>query len=631
MSAAAPALPLREIPPGPPIGMEEFLRLFPWSEAQRAGGEPLEWLWHYDYQAPLERVWPFIVDTSRLNRAMGFPEMEFEEREGLLFGAGQYWGNRLEWQEWPWDWAFGRYFVCIREYSKGFARWLRGIGLIQPLEGGSFRLYTYFGWIATDEVWHKFLADAFPQMERIYHKALVRIERHLNDPNDPPYRTAPPQLAEEPLQRIRAVEERLMKLGISADLAIRLTDLVRKADDLDIYRIRVLPLARHWNVNERALLVAALYATREGLLTLSWDVLCPHCRGVRVEARRLGDIPARSRCEVCEIEFATDAENAVEITFHVHPSVRPVPKLFFCSAEPAFRAHIRLQQKLEPGAAATVRPVLAPGRYRLRLQGQKSYSHLAVEADRPGRAVEWPSNNAPGELRTGPELELRLSNPDKAAHVFILEQTAWAEDALAPARVFNLQDFHDLFAEEYLALDTALDIGEAVIMFVDVVGSTALFRDRGDAKAFVIMQNLFTHVHETARANDGTVIKTIGDAVMLSFNTPLDALKAAVALQNPRRVDPIAGIRVPLRISINTGPCIAVNFNRGIDYFGRTVIAASRLQRQAGDGQVVFTRALLERPNVVFWLSQQGLSPEMIDVTLPELGGTIGAARVRVS
>ena len=99
------------------------------------------------------------------------------------------------------------------------------------------------------------------------------------------------------------------------------------------------PRARRvWNLPEHDLLRVALHATRAGLLTLSWDTVCPHCRGVRDENPSLAQLAAHSRCDACQVEFATDTPESVEVTFRVHSSVRDVPDQVYCSAEPLRRS-----------------------------------------------------------------------------------------------------------------------------------------------------------------------------------------------------------------------------------------------------------------------------------------------------
>src|ERR1019366_10794197 len=121
--------------------------------------------------------------------------------------------------------------------------------------------------------------------------------------------------------------------GIQPALADQMIRFVETAPDDSIYRIRVKFLAREWNVREKELLLAFLTATRRGLFNLTWDVICPHCRGVREEVQSLGKIPKRGNCEVCSINFDVTSMNSLEVTFHVHPSIRKVEKVVFCAAE----------------------------------------------------------------------------------------------------------------------------------------------------------------------------------------------------------------------------------------------------------------------------------------------------------
>ena len=68
------------------------------------------------------------------------------------------------------------------------------------------------------------------------------------------------------------------------------------------------------------------------------------CRGVRVEYTSLKNVKAEGYCEACSIEFGAEKDNALEITFHIDKKIREVPKVFYCSAEPSTKKHIKFQQ-----------------------------------------------------------------------------------------------------------------------------------------------------------------------------------------------------------------------------------------------------------------------------------------------
>ena len=73
-------------------------------------------------------------------------------------------------------------------------------------------------------------------------------------------------------------------------------------------------------------------------------------------------------------------------------------------------------------------------------------------------------------------------------------------------------------------------------------------------------------------AEEGAVVKAMGDAIMAVFVRPVDAVRAMLAAQRS-----VAGRPLALKVGIHYGPCIAVNQNGVLDYFGSTVNLAARL------------------------------------------------------
>jgi class 3 adenylate cyclase len=316
---------------------------------------------------------------------------------------------------------------------------------------------------------------------------------------------------------------------------------------------------------------------------------------------------------VCEIDFGTDKLNAVEITFHVHPSVRPVPQRFFCSAEIVTKAHVEVQQRLVPGGKVALPSQLAPGRYRMRLHGSKAYRFLEVhggraagqaeEGELPARSFSWRASEAgDGTTRAQPLLE--LVNDTGEPQIFMVERVDWSEVALRPSQIFTLQEFRDLFSEEYLSSDVQLAVGEQTLLFTDIVGSTRFYARCGDPDAFMAVKKHFEVIFGIIGKHRGAVVKTIGDAAMGAFERPLDALRAARAIHAyfvpEQRETPIR-----LRISLNAGPCIAVKLNSNIDYFGSTVNLAAKLQACAGPGDIAMSPTVVDAAGVLDYLREE--------------------------
>lgn len=610
------------------MNLSDLLRAFPWPAEYLAKGRPLDWVEHFHVRAARHDLWPVLMDTSRFNRFMGLPEMKYEEREGILYGSTRNAGIQMEWKEIPWSWTSESTMTNAREYSKGIGHFLRAVYVMEPSSQGT-DVTIYFGWIPRNFLMRILLLLARRSFWNDFKKAFQKIEAMMQEPRPGPLLGVRKQteIAESVRVRLEEVREKLKSKGIPAALFDRFIDHVLSGDDLDLYRIRALSLAALWGQDARQVMRLCLHAAREGILTISWDVICPHCRGVRQEISSLGDLPKQSSCDACEIEFENNTENSIEITFHVHPSIRQVPRVFFCSAEPARKTHIKLQQYLRPGESMPADLSLEEGRYRMRVKGMNSTGSLVVtqspsgaahSADQTG-ALQWASDAESLKLESASQVRLNLVNRASSARVFTLEKNDWDRESLKPAMIFNLQEFHDLFSAEYISLDLQLELGEQAILFTDMVGSTRFYASAGDSRAFALVKKHFEEVYQKVREGNGAVIKTIGDAVMAAFSDPLDAMKTAVVLQRTfhreREDTPIR-----LRVSVHAGPCIGVNLNSGIDYFGTTVNVAAKLQSLASAHEIVFSDRILKAPGVSTWLAANQLKSAEVRQSVDGVG-----------
>src|SRR5438105_2930112 len=101
------------------IDLDRFHKLYPWEDEQLALGEPLEWLWPFDLSVSAEQFWPYLIDTSRLNRLAGYEAGLYTERNGMLHGVSQAGQHTIEWDEPPWVWNYARSLANLRLYQDG--------------------------------------------------------------------------------------------------------------------------------------------------------------------------------------------------------------------------------------------------------------------------------------------------------------------------------------------------------------------------------------------------------------------------------------------------------------------------------------------------------------------------------
>jgi class 3 adenylate cyclase len=135
---------------------------------------------------------------------------------------------------------------------------------------------------------------------------------------------------------------------------------------------------------------------------------------------------------------------------------------------------------------------------------------------------------------------------------------------------------------------------EVVILFADVVGSTQLYDKFGDTKASETVAHCLEVMKDATHQYDGTVIKTIGDEVMSTFQSADDAMAAAAQMQARISVDPEDDedrIPVSIRIGCHFGPVV----QEQNDIFGAAVHTANRMTSQAKARQIVMSEATVEQ------------------------------------
>src|SRR5947208_7766537 len=262
--------------------------------------------------------------------------------------------------------------------------------------------------------------------------------------------------------------------------------------------------------------------------------------------------------------------------------------------------HVMAQQLLPDGQSRSVNVTLEPGRYRLRTVSLPGWQHLmAGETDEANNRLRaMPDGWSSAEIAITRDAELIFDNATDDEQLFILERTAWNDEAATAAEATALLVFRDLFATEALRPGEQISVGTLTVLFTDLKGSTRLYREIGDATAFGRVMNHFDVLKEVIADEDGALVKTIGDAVMAVFRQPAAALRAMLHAQQ-RLASPPNGMQpLTLKAGLHIGPCIAVTLNDRLDYFGSTVNLAARLEGQSTGNDVVISKAVYSDPEV---------------------------------
>ncbi|HYX29617.1 MAG TPA: adenylate/guanylate cyclase domain-containing protein, partial [Pyrinomonadaceae bacterium] len=559
--------------------------------------------WQFDLQSSPEQLWPFVADTNRFNRDTGVPSIEMDaDQQGLRNARRRLHlsvlGIPVEWEEQPFEWVRPHRFGVTRRYSKGPMTELRVRVELTPQSKTNAVSKESNGTKLVYEVWAQpkniigliaipiqigiISARNFARTIRAYDRLAKHGRSAANQSNHV-------QFAPGGRERLLTLSERLVSLGNDQELVALLVDHVENADDFAAARIRPYELARLWQKPRRDVLEVCLCATRAGILDLQWNLMCPLCRGGSA-MNSLSEVDPSVHCPGCNIDFNVNFEQSVEMTFRPNPSIRKVEADMFCIGGPQVMPHVVAQQLLPAGDKREVDVDLNAGRYRVRTMIIPGWQNLlAVDRDASMQTIRASAEGwANEELPLSQHAQLQFENATAEEQLFILERTAWTDDAATAAEVTALQMFRDLFATEALRPGEQISVGTLTVLFTDLKNSTRMYREIGDATAFGHVMNHFDVLKQVIAEHDGALVKTIGDAVMAVFRQSSSALKAMLEAQQ-RLADPSSRQPLSLKAGLHVGPCIAVTLNERLDYFGSTVNLAARLEGQSTGQDIVIS------------------------------------------
>jgi class 3 adenylate cyclase/DNA-binding CsgD family transcriptional regulator len=133
--------------------------------------------------------------------------------------------------------------------------------------------------------------------------------------------------------------------------------------------------------------------------------------------------------------------------------------------------------------------------------------------------------------------------------------------------------------------------GVVVLLFTDVVGSTELLGRLGDDRAEQVRRAHFALLREAVSTTRGHEVKTLGDGMMVAFDSPLEALRCAVAMQTAvaghNRGE---GTALDIRVGLHAGEPATEDG----DFHGTAVVVAKRLCDQAAGGQILSSQLVAD-------------------------------------
>ncbi|KIL51254.1 hypothetical protein KP77_07660 [Jeotgalibacillus alimentarius] len=558
------------------------------------------------YPVSRQKAWELLANTEHLNRVSGlfpvdFSDTAFDDKKIFRYANAKAMGLiPLKWREYPFEWVKEEVYAVERKYESGpIKRLLWEVAFkdsAELLDDGTFG--TEITGTAVFTPANLLGLAAIPSVGLSSIKEIMKyLDKYIEANVDSRYEKLPaassPKVEDK---RLKTLCEQISAIYQKTEHVERLREHLTTAGDDEVLHMKPYTLADQWGYPRKDILTLFLTAVKEGLLTQEWHLMCPNCRVSKTTASSMKEIKDQVHCDLCGIDYEVSFDRYIEMQFSVHPSIRKAMDETYCLTGPAKSPHVLAQLRIPAGQQAVLRYPPAAGKTRIRLlKHNASMDGSGVSENRTYRfdGETWSNKYATIDPSGG---ELTLMNDAEEEIIAVYETVDWNSESVTAAEITSLQLYRDLFSAEVLAPDQQIGIQSMTVLFSDLKASTALYETQGDAKAYFQVSEHFRYLKAHISEAGGTIVKTIGDAVMAVFFREEDALRAALNIQSGvEKFNEEQQIQLAVKLGLHTGPVIAVNANDLLDYFGRTVNIAARIQQQSTGDDVVITQQAFER------------------------------------
>lgn len=540
----------------------------------------------------LEKAWDYLSETNDLNHYIGLAPVEFKpftvdnnalvrQSKATTFGF-----IKTEWSENVFEWVRESFYTIERIYTVGPV--LRAIWTIAFEKSGENQTIIHLrGEFVVRNFFGKLVLHAiiFPQLRKTF--------EYLNEFQEETDKTF---ITTSKKKSIEVQEKRLDLLckRISErfpDLAMIkcLRQTILTGEDADVTSMKTYSWAEQNGFNRRKSVELFLLAANAGILNQEWSMMCPNCRVPKGRANTMKQLESTVHCDLCGVDFEVDFDRYIELRFSVHPSIRKTSKEIYCVNGPMDAPHVVSQYRVPPNTKRELEVPELEQQLRWRVLRNNSIVEMNANEQTKMSTLHFTEQTFSSKIIPFSKKVL-LHNDTNNEIVLVLEEVEWDRFALTAREATTFQLFRDLFASDVLSVDQQISVGQLTILFTDLKGSTKLYEAIGDGPAYSNVKKHFDFLMNHIQENEGAIVKTIGDSVMAVFTEESNAFNAALAIQNNiTLLNENLTQPVQVRIGFHTGSVIAVNANEILDYFGRTVNLAARIQQESIGNDIVLS------------------------------------------
>lgn len=464
--------------------------------------EVKQYQFEWELDATPQTLWPLVGDTDRVNRALGLPSPTFShvgKRESrTTIAEAKFNGMKVRWKEHPFQWIVNRELSVLREFEAGPFEWVTSTVELFPLAGNRTRLVHrfkvkprgFFGRLLTPFQFAFLtkgtLTKIYQQIEALAHSDAAPWK--CGCPFGNPVKLSATS-RKNLNQRIEAMKG---SIGNSALLS-RLSQLVAEVADPVAARLRPHELALQLQCESNELMDVCFQATKEGLFSLGWEIICPACRVASQRVGMVSEIESHANCEACDMRFEVDFANAVELVFKVHPEIRSLDEHIYCIGGPFHAPHVIAQNRLQPRQDVDICTQLLPGGYEIGCSQLDQRTAVEVRESALSQRAEVSFGiqqaDATPDMASGFVTIVASNQTDLELNVR-LENSRENSTAFTAAMASKHPVFQKLFPNQLLRPEQLVEVGCKYFLGVGLVNADQHFESAGDVKVHQWLTNL---------------------------------------------------------------------------------------------------------------------------------------------
>lgn len=574
-------------------------------------GYRLAYSWQFPAQSSAESLWPYLSNLNLFFKSIGLSSIkkttfsrstpkDFHQ----LMNAGLLSYN--VWEEQPYQWEYPFRYGTVRSYRIGLLENLKFTIDLTNYDDGTIIKVKLTGNARNTISKHLLAFYMTSILRRQLRKTIQYFDDSIQNEVEPYELSKTKSLPTGAKARIEKIKDELIKLTRRPRTIKKLLDFIQKAEDWELSRIHSYELAQTWGENKYAVLNVFLNAAKLELLEFGWDISCPKCNNVKQHIYRLSELRSPVFCEFCGDEFDVDFNGNVYLVFRPHPLIRKPNEKIYSVDDPRQKNQIVVQKYLNIGDVSYLNVMLEEGTYHIRKGDNEEVVTLHVD-DLGLDTINVIFSNESSEkeeIQVSSEPNITFTNKTHVPILCTIENSGWSSKKIHATEILSQHDFKSLYNDEIIKEGENFKAKDLTILFTDLMDSTSIYQEHGDEMAIGQVMSHFKIIQQIVAEERGSIVKTIGDAVMAVFRNPMNAIKAVDRIQNILSTSTSLGDSFKLKAGIHIGDCTAVNLNNRIDYFGTTVNIASRLVDYASEREIVLSKEVYEHSEVKRFLAE---------------------------